>query len=225
MNLFAYGPFGGEYSAATSVTDGADITINGSHNRAIEVPVIGGHSYTIDIENDGVATTSESTLTIEGVTAPTTEIVNGALFIPNDNQAGFPGIVLDPTTGSVLRCVSVLQGDAGQNLPNGIMLLEDLIGQNVVLYAADFNATCIVTVPTVRTMGRSCSRLRMTDHLSLFYISDSSTHVVTTLTDTGVTGGTTWTLTAPDGVSALAPNRANTVDASGNGLRISGRDE
>jgi hypothetical protein len=204
VNLFAYGPFGGQYKATTSITDGADITINSTNNRAIEIPVIRGHAYTIDIENGGVATTAESTLTIEGVTAPTTEVVNGSLFIPNDNQVGFPGIVLDPTTGSVLRFIDVLQGDAGQNLPNGILLLEDIIGQNVVLYAADFSV--ITTVHTANSSPKIG-----TDHASLFYIADRSTHVVTTLTDTGVTGGTTWTLTAPDGISSLAPNRANTI--------------
>jgi len=175
-------------------------------NLPIQIPVTAGTTYYIRISSStGNVSPANLSLLIqraESLAAPA-----GSFFI-NDDTADFPLALLSSVDGSVLQFRSPFpNGESGEVLPvTGQLLIEDQVNNNLVLYGPDLSVITTIDVSSV-LLDHAIS----SDQVDTFYVgaSGDTNATVYTFSNTGVVGGTTWTLPSAT-VVAIAPNLAET---------------
>lgn len=188
------------------------LDIASAHNRPIQVPQssatllylkvasTSGHPPTIDV-------------TISGLPGPTSPVPSGTICI-NDDTVGFPLAYLSVTSGQPLSFQVFPASERGAPatntsvLPSGITLTDDIDANIFRLYDASLQ-TQITTIvyPFTGTPEATNS-----DQDATFYVSGWPTggnSRVATISDAGVVGGTTWTLSGH--AFTLCPKLDNTL--------------
>jgi hypothetical protein len=124
-DLTTYKPLLQVYRAAGVVhVLGVAETDNYRRNKPLEIVTVPGTTYYFRV-SPNTGNPAPSTLTIEVALPPTTTAVAGSLLIPDDTF-GYPAVLLDATTGEVLRFVTPFaSSEAGAILPNGISCFVD----------------------------------------------------------------------------------------------------
>ena len=179
-------------------------------NTAIEVPVVPGTEYFLRfVTNTGNPTPALLSLS---VTAGPHGTAPAGLLVIADDTPGYPAIVIDATTGTVLRSVYPFPaGEEGDSLPGGTVLMADPYDTDTFrLYGPTF--ALIASIPF---LGIDYARVRATPAAGLYYIADGGSGAtpptVGTVTPTGTLGATTWTLPAGGEMGALAGNNTGTI--------------
>lgn len=183
---------------------------NSGNNDASQVPVVPGTEYFLRFRtNTGNPTPALLSLSITA--GPNGTAPAGSLVIADDTP-GYPAIVVDATTGTVLRSVYPFPaGEEGDSLPGGTVLMADPYDTDTFrLYSPTF--ALIASIPF---LGINYARVRATPAAGLYYIADggfgATPPTVGTVTPTGTLGATTWTLPAGGEMGALAGNNTGTI--------------
>src|SRR5215470_9623287 len=166
--------------------------------KPAQVQMTAGVQYFFQIRNLGSTEPLTDTLHISFFRAPNSSVPAGSLAI-NDDAPGWPIVFLSPTTGAVLQTRLFPSGETGTILPSGVSIWHDSEADPQVIRLYDATLTRIATpawtfdgVAPPTTSNRS----------NKFYLGDpggtfpAPTRLarVTTLSTTGVLGGTVWTL-------------------------------
>jgi len=181
--------------------------------------VAAGTTYYYRVRNHWLFTPDPNTsIDISFLPAPAGPLSVGAILI-NDDSEGFPAAILSQTTGLVTSyVVNVVAGEAGDVLPTGEILLEDVYASpapTVNLYtptvefvqSIDIGALNGWFYPTV---------IRTHNPSNKWYVGVQGQTVpatdafVTTVNADGTIGGTTWTLPSI-GLVGLSVNNAETI--------------
>lgn len=168
--------------------------------KAITVPVESGTDYWFRVSG-GLSSSyaAGQTFHLRVYNAPSSPVPRGSLLIPDDTS-GFPGSILDRSTGETLKLVDIPAGEGGEVLSSGHILTEDTDNPNdLQLYDGRFQH--------VATLAGLAAGTWASDGVGdLFYVSTGAT--LRTVDTAGAIGGTTWTL------AATASNLAISADAS-----------
>lgn len=171
LGVFAYGD-ASVYRPTATIWTGPDagslvpwpdpVPHDTAENKAVQVPVVPGDIYWIEIApNGGDPTPAELTLSVLG--APMGSVPTRALLV-NDDTGGFPAVVINADTFEVVRFVYPFAGgEAGDRIPGtGELLFADVDGDDLKLYDANFalitsiafNIATSLAIRTQRTLGR-----------------------------------------------------------------------
>jgi hypothetical protein len=163
-------------------------------------------------------------LTADGSTILTTEGFAAVVSVTPVTPAG-PGnvlitdfvittaAILDGTTGAYLDTAELVPTDYGEILPSGIIGLYDGDNTNAfVVYAADYSLIASVTIGAPMSLTNAAISSDRSHTFYAAYCNGSAAAVVSTISDAGVVGGTTWTLpNTSKSLMAAAPNAAGTI--------------
>lgn len=180
--------------------------------KQVAFPVTIGQTYWIKVNQTGAGTPLGASLVFSGYAAPMSATPEGSLLV-NDTAVGYPAIVISPL-GSVLKFIDLPVGDMGVILPTGEMMLEDFVTTPSKAKLYDASAALVTTISPAGDLYALT-----TDNASTFFIATSSVAYpttavasLTTLSKTGVVGGTAWTLPANSaGLHMLGVNSAHTI--------------
>lgn len=157
-----------------------------------------GVTYYFKVADPSSTYSSGNAVTFSIEASPKGQITTGQLLIPND-QAFFPGAVLDPTTGEVVALFEGVHGENGAVLPSGTFAMENS-GDRDEIKIYDKNFALIATTLGASFTGGGRPHIT-TDERSTFYVAQSQPTatdpaVVTTISNQGDLGATSWTLPA-----------------------------
>jgi len=176
----------------------------------IQIPIAPPTQYFFRVRHDGVGTPAIALLSVSTVRAQNVSVPVGGLAI-NDDVDGFPLVIYTAGDGTVSQVrPDFPSGETGDALPNGISLWQDRAAGVLRLYDATFT---LVTTPAWTYSGGDPPI--SSNRVNRFYVGSRSggsggQALVSTISQTGVVGPTTWTL--PEyALEAIAPNLAETV--------------
>ncbi len=177
---------------------GAPVLIQtGGINKAIQVcvtPYVGDVLYMKVATNAGNPTPAELTLNLQVLVGQTVPV--GAVAV-NDDRDTFPAVFYNSATGApYFYASSFPASDFADVLPTGQILALNLNTDTWTLFASDLS---ILAHPNP---GSGFTRVS-SNQVDTFYVANNTTHVVKTISSTGVVGGTSWTVTA--GPQSIAP--------------------
>lgn len=198
----------GPASSPVAYPSGGDSVQIDGLQTGISVPVTAGTTYYFKVVNAG-STPPGTDLVLTAETASRLAAPSGSLLVPDDVD-GFNACVVDPASGAILRYVTLLaNGDFGVVNTTGVMLFDHPAPTYLALYDPAFTL-----IRSGNGIATAVSGLG-TDMNQTFYIAQGRTNpTVSTMSPTGVIGGTTWTPTITLGVGenmAMAPSRDNTI--------------
>jgi hypothetical protein len=196
------------YTPLTSIFDnnGLDIyaAIFNYPQRPIQIPVTSGHEIWFRFATNSITVTPAL---LEGTIQkfPAQSAPIGSILINDASSADYLTALVSPTTGAPLDYVFPLAGgEAMAQLTSGLMLLENIDANNLILYTGGFTQ-----VATVTTEGNRISSNRS----DLFYVghgsSSSTPGLVQTVNEVGTIGATTWDV--GPALSSLAPSRDDAI--------------
>jgi hypothetical protein len=180
------------------------LSLTTSQNKPIQIPVTAGTEYFLKF-TPNAGNPTPAVLLIEAETAPTSAATRGGILI-NDDTAGYPAVVIEPGTGTVLRFVHPFpSGEAGDTLDNGVILFEDADTNELKAYDRNF-----ATLATHSFAGGD-PRIRANRDQQVFYIGRSSNPVIFRKVDAaGALDPTTSTLTGHTSLLAFAVSNDGT---------------
>ena len=118
-------------------------------NTPVSFPVEIGVNYFIEINHTSSSFVTPADVTIDIIRHVPQDYPNESLMIPDDTW-GFPGAILSPVTGEVLKFIhNFPAGEEGDSLDvseGGQILTEDYINDSIKLYDKQLNF--IVDIPT-----------------------------------------------------------------------------
>lgn len=163
-------------------------------NYYVQVPVAPNTTYYLQI-NDANNTNPVGSLRLRMVAAPALVSRAGDLLI-SDDTAGFPGAVIDQTTGGRRQYPLCPPGEFTDTLPTGELCFEDANSEDdSVVTLTDQNYVQIAQHDFVEEIVGIKS-----DRTGTFYVITKLNNIdpqtVHTISKAGVVGGTTWTLPA-----------------------------
>jgi hypothetical protein len=187
--------------------------IASAHNRPIQVPQSSGTLIYLKVAStSGHPPTVD--VTLSALPGPTSAVPSGAICI-NDDTVGFPLAYLSATTGQPLSFQVFPASERGTPatntsvLPSGITLTDDIDLDVFHVYDATLQ-TQLATVAYPFNTGTP--EATNSDQDATFYVSGWVTGGnarVATISDAGVVGGTTWTLSGH--AFTLCPTLDNTL--------------
>lgn len=181
--------------------------------KNLQITVDPTTTYYFRVQQSGGGTPTAALLSVSTGRAQNLSTPSGALGI-NDDVAGFPIVIYGTADGSVSQArPDFPAGETAEMLPNGISLWHDVSDDTVLrLYDATLTLIASPAYPHVRNPPISSNRAHT------FYVAEpghaglSIAPVVSTFSDAGVAGPTTWTLpvgSAP--ILAMAPAHDGSV--------------
>ncbi len=176
-------------------------------NIPVQFGVVPGTSYYFSFTSStGDVATAVLILSVRR--APAIPAPAGSLLI-NDDTAGFPAMILAPTTGSVLQLLMPFPGgENGDVLNTGELCFQD---NNFTFQQTYYNAAGALVATTALPFAGVVSTNSLLTH---FYLADPGGGAVhakaTTVSAVGVQGPTTWTFGAA-GLTGMAPNLTETI--------------
>lgn len=200
LGMFAFGDLVG-YSPTTQVFEGLTAANAGNPryyqigseiavvNKPIQFAVTVGQTYYFKFTRNS-GTVTPAVLLIEMERAPNDTIPAGSILINDDDLASLPLAILSATDGTNLAFKwPFAGGDSGAILPNGISIFGNSVDFTVKVYNANLNL-----VATVNPFSGSDAIICCSNRDDTFYVCDQNTGLVTTISETGIQGGTTWDL-------------------------------
>jgi hypothetical protein len=226
VGFWAYEAASANYTPRTTVWKGPAgslVQVMDGHfadNVPCQFSVTPGESYYLRIRNSSGLTPAAGTSVAISALRPTMSAAPAGSILINDanSDTTLPAAVLDAATGEVLQFVTgMAAGEAGDVLPGGTVVLDDVDSLELRVYNAALEETSVLDYPAnpdftpqIRALVGSSSR---------FYVGHGGDGVtppqVTTLNTDGVTGMAsfglvTWNLPGVH-LSALAANAAETI--------------
>lgn len=205
---------GPDSASLTAYPIGAGIAAS---QKQIFFPVTGGDTYWLKVEQTGAGTPLGASLIFSAYAGPMTTPTVGSILV-NDTDTGYPAATFSPSTGATETFLPGLAiGDMAVVLPGGAYALENFNPGFVAPSTVNLYTAGSVLVTTVTVTGNLYALAA--DHGTTFFIASSSTAfpadgaaTVTTISSTGVVGGTTWTLPANSaGMDQMGVNSARTI--------------
>jgi hypothetical protein len=177
-------------------------------HRPIAVPVDPGVTYWIRFT--GVP---DSTFTVTADPQPDEDVPAGALIVPDDTE-GFPGVILDPSTGAVLRVIDTPMSESGAVLNDGTFMIYDGatdVGTDFLIYNADYSLR--VRIPAPLPAVNALFPLITSDHEQFFYIAQTAvgTSDPQPLLKIDANGNTVDSWMVPNDLSSGAVSRDNAI--------------
>jgi hypothetical protein len=183
------------------------------NNQPAQIPVDAGTEYFIKFRTN-VGNPAPANLTFAVYVGPNESAAAGAIVV-SDDTPGYPAMVVDASTGLVLRSARIPAGEEGDSLPSGVMLIADEYDTDTYkLYSSQF-----VELGSVPFLADNYAGVRAVPGANAFVIADygrsGAIHqpTVGTVSAAGALGATTWTLSrATDrALTAIGANNALTV--------------
>src|SRR5215469_1620466 len=200
-DLIAYSPTTEAFSP-DAVTSYLSIT---AVNVPFQIPVTNGVAYYFNIiPNSGNPNPASLTVTLQN--APNTLFSSGSIFISDDTQ-GFPAVTINGSTGTIQKYIQgIANGDFGDIFSNGVIVLEDSINGQTVLYNTSF--------AQITTAAPDPNMIRINKTSGTMYLGMSGgglTHAtLQTINSSGTLGPTTWDLGAA-GLTTGCVNPGDTI--------------
>lgn len=162
-------------------------------NLAIQLPVTAGVTYYFSF-TPNAGNPSPAVLSIDALTAPTLPVPAGTILVPDDT-GGFPAVLLSAADGTILNAVVPFpDGETGDALASGLILVEDQTAGDLKRYDADLNLLGSVAFAWVSTNPQ----IRTNHGSGVWYVGDrgggGSPASIRTVLSTGAFGPTIWTL-------------------------------
>lgn len=220
IGLWAHAALASNYSPRITIWHGpptaptAYLPLSGTiDNIPLIVPVVAGTTYYAKIVSTGNSDPRTASLVVSLVQSPAGAVPIDSLMI-NDDTAGFPLIGMNSSAVPLRTFGLFPAGECAEILPDGTLLVEARIAQNLMLYSPQLALITTIPFPAGPTgdMGGIGSNQAAT-----FYVgrgANNTTQQVNTISTTGVVGATSWTLTNPGvnkRLAALAPSLDETV--------------
>lgn len=176
-----------------------------AQDRPLQIPVVDGEQYWFQfVANAGNPTPAVLTLNVQN--GPDEEAPAGSVLV-NDDTAGFPAALLDADTGDLLQFVYPFpNGEAGDVLDSGLMLIEDFDAGDLKVYDSEF------ALLNTLVQASGSPRIRAQRTLDRFYVGLQENPVeVVTVENDGEYGVDSWTLTGITSILALAASNDGTI--------------
>jgi len=185
-------------------------------NIPLQMPVSAATLYYLQIRSPYGNVPTTAVLNLEMELFEELSVAAGYIAI-TDDTAGLPLALLSPSDGSPRKFVQPFpNGEQGIILPpTGNMCVEDADVGNVKIYSSTF---AFIATPAITFTGNI---VISSNGVDTWYVADSAAGASTirTVDEAGAVGATTWNVGAGVGLTAMAPNLAETIlyynDATG----------
>lgn len=175
-----------------------------TENKRIQIPVTPGTTYYFEFTPNGGDPTP-AILTIGARRAPKLTMSEGSIFV-NDDSPGYPAVILDPDTGDVRNFVNPFpNGEAGDVLVDGTILVEDADLTRLQVYDKDFNNLATLDIAS------GSPRIRANRFAGRFYVGRQANPVTVVTVTNGALDVPEFTLTGITSLLALAAANDDSV--------------
>jgi len=160
-----------------------------------EPPAVEGTNYFFQVTQIG-AGVPDSDLTFSLVQGPRSGSPIGSILI-TDFGSDVPALTVSAEDGEILQFINIPASDFGDTLPNGVMAFINGDSPYVVSLYEPTTLDLIVAQAGL-TLGGNFNQIR-SNGSDTFYVGKSTSGadaIISTISDAGVVGGTTWTLPA-----------------------------
>jgi hypothetical protein len=171
----------------------------------VQLPVTPGETVFFRVAADA-GNPTPANLTVGAYAAPQQALAAGD-FLINDDSEGYPGVVLDGTTGEAKNFIRGLAaGEAGDALATGEVCLNDFPSSSLLFYSSDLDLVATVAI------GNSAPVIRTSVGLQRFYAGwiTGGNGIVRSYSGAGVQQSTL-TLAGVTSFLGFAPNNDGTV--------------
>lgn len=196
-------PYNGPAGAPTQILSIAGLNVR------IQFPVIPGNEYFLEF-NKNINTAGPEHLDVN-VQVHTGSIPTTGDIVVNDDTHGFPCALLSGTADNVINAFfkDIASGEAGDITQNAVMCFEDSVNSAIKVYSRSFAQLANIDTTAFGTPFIRCCRSKNKFYVG--FINGAATVIVKTISNTGVVGGTTYSLTGSTTIEGIAADNTESI--------------